>query len=52
VKARLESKGEGDVELIRGGGGIFVIDRDGERLYSKRDTGQFPTDDQVDALFR
>jgi selT/selW/selH-like putative selenoprotein len=30
------------VELIRGGGGIFDVCVDGERIYSKSETGRFP----------
>lgn len=29
-------------ELIQGSGGIFDVVVDGERLYSKHDTGRFP----------
>jgi selT/selW/selH-like putative selenoprotein len=33
--------------LIAGGGGIFDVAVDGRRIYSKHDTGRFPTDEEV-----
>ena len=38
-----------DVTLVRGGGGVFEITVDGRLAYSKKATGQFPTDDEVKA---
>ncbi len=31
-----------DAELIEGAGGIFDVVLDGEKIYSKHDTGRFP----------
>ena len=36
-----------DIELVGGGGGVFNIDVDGRRAYSKIETGTFPTDNEV-----
>ena len=36
-----------DPELIKGGGGIFDVRRDGELIYSKDETGRFPEDAEV-----
>jgi selT/selW/selH-like putative selenoprotein len=33
--------------LIPGGGGIFDVAVDGRQIYSKHDTGRFPTDDEI-----
>ena len=33
-----------------GVGGVFEIIVDGKLLYSKKQTGRFPTDEEVDAL--
>jgi len=33
--------------LIPGGGGIFEIVADGKLIYSKHQTGRFPTHDEV-----
>lgn len=35
---------------MRGKGGVFDITIDGALAYSKRETGRFPTDDEVKAL--
>jgi selT/selW/selH-like putative selenoprotein len=35
------------VTLKRSGGGVFEITVDGRLAYSKKATGQFPTDEQV-----
>ena len=44
------AKGAADVELVKGGGGVFEITADGANVFSKRQTGRFPTDEEVDAL--
>ena len=44
------AKHPADVELVKGGGGIFDITIDGALVYSKKQTGRFPTDEEVDAL--
>ncbi len=36
-----------DPELIRGDNGIFDVAVDGRLLYSKHQTGCFPTDDEI-----
>lgn len=38
------------VELVKGSGGVFEISRDGELLFSKKQLGRFPTDEEIDAL--
>ncbi|NNC89867.1 MAG: hypothetical protein HKN82_15525 [Akkermansiaceae bacterium] len=39
------------VKLVRGGGGIFEVRRDGEVLYSKAETGRFPEPGEAAKLF-
>ncbi|MBA3583739.1 MAG: SelT/SelW/SelH family protein [Gemmatimonadetes bacterium] len=40
-----------EVELIPSGGGVFEVTVDGERIHSKKKTGEFPEfDDVLDAL--
>jgi selT/selW/selH-like putative selenoprotein len=46
----LLAKGPADVELVKGGAGVFDITIDGALVYSKRKTGRFPTDDEVRTL--
>lgn len=36
-----------DCELIKGGGGIFDVKVDGDLVYSKKQTGQFPDHDEL-----
>lgn len=38
------------MELVKGSGGIFDIHVDGERVYSKSETGRFPTSEELAAL--
>jgi selenoprotein W-related protein len=35
------------VDLIRGSGGAFEVSLNGTLLYSKLETGQFPTTEQI-----
>lgn len=39
-----------DVELVESSGGVFEVSRDGKLLFSKKQLGRFPTDEEVDAL--
>lgn len=39
-----------EVELVKGGGGVFEITIDGRLAFSKKKLGRFPTDDELDAL--
>ena len=36
-----------EAELIRGGKGIFDVVVDGQKIYSKYETGRFPEDEEV-----
>jgi predicted Rdx family selenoprotein len=38
--------------LIAGDGGIFDVAVDGRTIYSKHETGQFPTDDDIVAKLK
>ena len=39
-----------EVELVPGVAGVFEITVDGRLLFSKKQTGRFPTDEEIDAL--
>ena len=39
-----------DVELVPGVGGVFEITVDGRLMFSKKQTGRFPTDEEVIAV--
>lgn len=43
----MEQKYGAEVELVPGVAGIFDITVDGALKYSKKQTGRFPTDDEV-----
>lgn len=38
---------DADVQLRKGGGGVFEIAVDGRLRFSKKATGRFPSDDEV-----
>ena len=35
------------VELVPSGGGVFEVDFDGDRVFSKRDLGRFPEEPEI-----
>jgi len=43
----IESQFETKSQLIKGSGGIFDVKVDGELIYSKHETGRFPTNDEI-----
>jgi selenoprotein W-related protein len=43
----LEEKYGAEVELVPGVGGVFEITVDGQLRYSKKQTGRFPSDEEV-----
>jgi selenoprotein W-related protein len=43
----LEEKYGAEVELVPGVGGVFEITVDGNLKFSKKQTGRFPTDEEV-----
>jgi selT/selW/selH-like putative selenoprotein len=46
----LEQRYGAEVELVPGVGGVFEITVDGQLKFSKKQTGRFPTDDEVMAV--
>jgi selT/selW/selH-like putative selenoprotein len=48
--ARLRERAGTEVDLVRGTGGVFEITVDGALKFSKKATGRFPTDAEIDAL--
>ena len=41
---------EHQVALVKGRGGVFEISCDGRSVYSKKHSGRFPSDAEIDAL--
>ena len=53
MKARLLHNSKGaEIELVRGGGGVFEISVDGVVKFSKSVSGHFPDNAEIDALVR
>ncbi len=46
----LQEKYGADVELVPGVGGVFEITVDGRLAFSKKQTGRFPTDEEIEAI--
>jgi selenoprotein W-related protein len=46
----LQEKYGAEVELVPGVGGVFEITVDGQLKFSKKQTGRFPTDEEVLAV--
>jgi len=36
-----------DSQLVRGGGGIFDVSVDNQRIFSKKDEGRFPSEKEI-----
>lgn len=47
---RLKERFGAEVELVKAGGGVFEISRDGKLVFSKKKLDRFPTEDEIDAL--
>ena len=50
MRERLEKLGRADIELRPGKSGQFDVTVDGELNYTRRDTGRFPTDAEIEDL--
>jgi selT/selW/selH-like putative selenoprotein len=37
------------VELVTSGGGVFEVDCDGERVFSKQELGRFPEEGEIES---
>ena len=48
LKAELEKKfPDLDVQLIKGSGGVFEVEKDGQLIFSKKELGRFPEHDEI-----
>jgi selT/selW/selH-like putative selenoprotein len=52
LAAAIKAETDVEAELIRGGGGIFEVTVDGERVFSKKSEGRFPEADEILARLR
>lgn len=39
-----------EVELVKGGGGVFEISLDGDPVFSKKALGRFPEDHEIESI--
>ena len=46
----LQERYGAEVELVPGVGGAFEITVDGRLAFSKKQSGRFPTDEEIDAI--
>jgi selenoprotein W-related protein len=47
LAAAIEAEFRVEPTLIRGGGGVFDVTVDGERIFSKKSVGRFPEDEEI-----
>lgn len=47
LAAAIKSANGIDAELIKGAGGVFEVDVDGKRIFSKKAEGRFPEHDEI-----
>jgi len=47
LAAAIEAETGTKPELIEGGGGIFDVTVDGERIFSKQEVGRFPESEEI-----
>ena len=52
VAARLKDRSGAEVELVKGHGGVFEITVDGALKFSKKATGRFPSEAELDAAVK
>ena len=50
MRERLEKVGAAEIELRPGSSGQFDVSINGELKYTRRDTGRFPTDAEIEDL--
>ena len=47
LREELQNKFNADVEIIEGSGGVFEVDMNGNNIFSKKELGRFPNDNEV-----
>jgi len=48
VRDHLQGRLGADVKLVESGGGVFEIMADGKLVFSKKQLGRFPTNDEIE----
>ena len=52
MAAALKASFDIEATLIKGGGGVFDVTLDDKVVYSKDDTGRFPTNEEIVGLIK
>jgi selT/selW/selH-like putative selenoprotein len=47
LAADIKKETELDAELIRSGGGVFEVEKDGQLIFSKKSLGRFPSTEEI-----
>ena len=47
LREELQNKFSADIEIIEGSGGIFEVDLNGNNVFSKKELGRFPRENEV-----
>lgn len=47
MAATLKDRFNADTELIKGGGGEFIVTVDGRKIFSKKEVGRFPEHEEI-----
>ncbi len=47
MEDELQSKFDGEVELIAGSGGVYEVEVDGKNIFSKKKLNRFPDDGEI-----
>ena len=47
LREELQNKFSADIEIIEGSGGVFEVDLNGNNVFSKKELGRFPRENEV-----
>ena len=47
LREELQNKFSADIEIIEGSGGVFEVDLNGNNVFSKKEVGRFPRENEV-----
>ena len=47
LREELQNKFSADVEILEGSGGVFEVELNGDSIFSKKESGRFPNENEV-----
>ena len=47
LREELQNKFSADVEILEGSGGVFEVELNGDSIFSKKELGRFPNENEV-----